>query len=186
MQDAYPFFIVISALCLLMGLLFLTGSKKSRYFAISAACVISQPVLSVSGMLLKSEKLLVASLFLPISLFLTVSAIEILTRYRKCSFLVSAEYVSFEAFSSYRGRSHYAPCFSYKYKGERYSCHSFLLYSKRKLNKLFELNHTYNIYIAPNAPNFCVDKRSFPVGTVIGLLCWILFFAFGVVVVLLL
>lgn len=89
MQDAYPFFIVISALCLLMGVVFLTGSKKSRYFAISAACVISQPVLSVSGMLLKSEKLLVASLFLPISLFLTVSAIEILTRYRKCSFLVS-------------------------------------------------------------------------------------------------
>ena len=185
MQQVYPFFIFLSIVGLIVSLIYVyihTKEKnKNPYFLISAIIWFLIPTLMATGMLLNSEKLIVSALLLPISLFIIVTSIEHFVRYKKCTIIVSAKCVSFEA----RGRYgyYYAPQFSYNYNGVSILMYSFSSYRKRKFNKLFVINNTYDIFINPENPKHCVDKRYFPISTIFVLIFGIIFLAFGTFVV---
>ena len=185
MQQVYPFFIFLSIVGLILSLIYVyihTKEKnKNPYFLISAIIWFLIPTLMATGMLLNSEKLIVSALLLPISLFMIVTSIEHFVRYKKCTIIVSAKCVSFET----RGRYgyYYAPQFSYNYNGKTILVYSFSSYLKRKFNKLFEINITYDIFINPENPNHCVDKRFFPISTIFVLIFGIIFLVLGTFVV---
>ena len=186
MQQVYPFFIFLSIVGLIVSLIYvyihIKEKNKNPYFLISAIIWFLIPTLIATGMLLISEKLIVSALLLPISLIMIVTSIEHFVRYKKCTIIVSAKCVSFEM----RGRSpfyYYAPQFSYNYNGESILMYSFSSYRKRKFNKLFEINNTYDIFINPENPNHCVDKRCFPISIIFVLIFGIIFLVFGTFVV---
>ena len=184
MQQVYPFFIFLSIVGLTVSLTYVyihTKEKnKNPYFLISAIIWFLIPTLMATGMLLNSEKLIVSALLLPISLLMIVTSIEHFVRYKKCTIIVSAKCVSFET----RGKGqYYAPQFSYNYNGESILMYSFSSYRKRKFNKLFKINNTYDIFINPENPNHCVDKRCFPISTIFVLIFGIIFLVFGTFVV---
>ena len=184
MQQVYPFFILLSIVGLLMSLIYvyvhIKEKNKNPYFMVSAIIWFLLPVLMTIGMLLNSEKLVVSAFFFPISLSMIVTSIEHFVRYKKCTLIVSAKCVSFNT----SGKGHYySPQFSYNYNGKSISTYSFSSYRKRRFNKLFENNNTYDIFINPQNPNHCVDKRSFPISIIFVLLFGIIFLAFGIFVV---
>ena len=185
MQQVYPFFIFLSVIGLIMSLIYvyihIKEKNKNPYFIISAIIWFMLPTLMTTGMLLNSEKLVVSAFLFPISLSMTATSIEHFVRYKKCTIIVSAKCVSFET----RGRHgyYYAPQFSYNYNGESILMYSFSSYRKRKFNKLFEINNTYDIFINPENPNHCVDKRCFPISIISVLIFGIIFLAFGTFVV---
>ncbi len=188
MQEVYPFFIFLSIVGLLMGLLYVyihTKSKnKEPYLIASAFFSFLLPFLMIAGMLLNSEKLIVSAFFFPIGLLIIVTSIELLIRYKKCNYVISAKYVSFARVSSH-SVSRYAPQFSFNYNGETFEVNSFICYFKRKLKKIFDENYSYDIYINPQNPNHCVDKRYFPVSTVVGLILGIMLIIFSTIIVIL-
>ena len=156
--------------------------NKNPYFIISAIIWFMLPTLMTTGMLLNSEKLVVSAFLFPISLFMTATSIELFVRYKKCTLIVSAKCVSFEI----RGRSpfyYYAPQFSYNYNGESILMYSSSFYRKRKFNELFVINNTYDIFINPENPKHCVDKRCFPISTIFALIFGIIFLVLGTFVV---
>ncbi len=187
MQKAYPIFILLSVMGLIMGVLYtyihVKERNKNPFFIISAISWFLLPVLSAIGILLHSEKLLLSALFFPISLFMMATSVDQFVRYKKCTFIVSAKCVSFEI-RGRRGR-YYAPQFSFNYNGEGFLIYSFASYRERKFKKLFEINQTYDVYINPQNPNHCVDKRRFPLNTIFVLILGIIFFVIGVVIVIL-
>ena len=155
--------------------------NKNPYFLISAIICFLLPILMTIGMLLNSEKLVVSALLLPIGLLMIATSIEHFVRYKKCTIIVSAKCVSFET----RGRHgyYYAPQFSYNYNGESILMYSFSSYCKIEFNKLFVINNTYDIFINPENPKHCVDKRCFPISTIFVLILGIIFLVFGTFVV---
>ena len=154
--------------------------NKNPYFMFSAIIWFLIPTLMATGMFLNSEKLIVSAFLFPISLSMTATSIEHFVRYKKCTLIVSAKCVSFEI----RGKGqYYAPQFSYNYNGEPILMYSFSSYRKRKFNKLFVINNTYDIFINPENPNHCVDKRCFPISTIFVLIFGIIFLVFGTFVV---
>ena len=186
MQEVYPFFIFLSVVGLIMSLIYvcihIQEKNKNPYFIISAIIWFMLPTLMTTGMLLNSEKLVVSAFLFPISLFMTATSIELCVRYKKCTIIVSAKCVSFEM----RGRSpfyYYAPQFSYNYNGETILVYSFSFYRKRKFNELFVINNTYDIFINPENPKHCVDKRCFPISTIFVLIFGIIFLVLGTFVV---
>ena len=184
MQQVYPFFIFLSIIGLLMSLIYvyihIKEKNKNPYFMISAIIWFLIPTLMATGMLLNSEKLIVSAFLFPISLSMISTSIELYVRYKKCTIIVSAKCVSFET----RGKGqYYAPQFSYNYNGESILTYSFSSYRKRKFNKLFVINNTYDIFINPENPKHCVDKRYFPISTIFVLIFGIIFLAFGTFVV---
>lgn len=186
MQQVYPFFIILSIVALLISALLIcayTKQKKQKtHLVVYAVTLLLLPILMTTGMLLNSDKLIAFASFFPIGLFLIIAHAELLARFKKCSYIVSAKYVSFTK-NSRRGVSQYIPTFSYNYNGENITTNSFLYYSKRTFKKLFEDSGTYDIFINPAIPNQCVDKRRFPINTVIGLILWALVLIFGSAVV---
>ena len=184
MQQVYPFFIFLSIIGLLMSLIYvyvhIKEKNKNPYFLISAISWFLLPTLMIIGMLLNSEKLVVSAFLFPISLFMIATSIEHFVRYKKCTLIVSAKCVSFET----RGKGqYYTPQFSYNYNGKTILVYSFSSYRKRKFNKLFEINNTYDIFINPENPNHCVDKRHFPISTIFVLIFGIIFLVLGTFVV---
>ena len=186
MQKAYPIFILLSVMGLIMGALYtyihVKEKNKNPFFIISAISWFLLPVLSAIGILLHSEKLLLSALFFPISAFLIATCIEHFVRHKKCTVIVSAKCVSFEM----KGRSpfyYYVPQFSYNYNGEAILAYSFASYLKRKFKKLFEIGGTYDIFIDPQNPKHCVDKRCFPMNNIFILILGIIFLFFGAFVV---
>ena len=154
--------------------------NKNPYFLISAFIWLLLPTLMTTGMLLNSEKLIVSAFVFPISLSMIVTSIEHLIRYKKCTIIVSAKCVSFNT----SGKGHYySPQFSYNYNGETILVYSFSSYLKRKFNKLFQINNTYDIFINQENPNDCVDKRCFPINNIFVLIFGIIFFVLGTFVV---
>lgn len=178
MQQVYPTFILFSFLGLIISLIHvyihIKEKNKNPYFMVSAIIWFSLPALMTTGMLLNSEKLIVSALLLPISLIMIVTSIELFVRYKKCTIIVSAKCVSFTT----RGNG-YAPQFSYIYNGETILEYSFSSYLKRKFNKLFEINNTYDIFINPENPKYCVDKRYFPKNIIVVLIFGIIFLVLG-------
>lgn len=183
LHEAYSFFISLSVVGLLMGVIYIYIHTKDKnpYFIISAIIWFLLPCLMVAGMLLNSEKLVVSAFFFPITLFLIATFIETLVRYKNCTYAIAAKCVSFER----RGRrgKYYSPQFSFRYNGETILAPSFASYPKRKCKKHFEVNQTYDIFINPHKPTYCVDKRFFPRGMIAALFFTILFLPFGIFIV---
>lgn len=76
----------------------------------------------------------------------------------QCSHRISARYNGAQA-NTVRGHTTYTPEFSFTYQGEHYSNTSGECFSKRKLNKRFQIGESYLIYINPKNPNcFCVSR----------------------------
>ena len=186
MQEAYSFLIFLSIMGLLMSILLLyihtKETNKNPYFIMSAFLWLLLPTLMTTGLLLNSEKLITSAFLYPISLFLIITSFEIFVRYKKCTYVIPAKCVSFET----RGRGwYYAPQFSFRYNGETMCVYSFVSYRKRKFKKNFKTDQTYDIFINPHNPNHCVDKRWFPINTIIVLIFGIIFLVFGTVAVIL-
>ena len=186
MRDAYPVFIFISVVSLVIGAIFVYVLTKQRtpYTILSTILWLSLPCLMTMGMILESQKLVLSAFFYPIFLFAIITCLETISRYGKCTHSLSATYVSFTE-RSRRGIHHYFPTFSLYYNGQTLKVTSFIYYSKRKLNKLFEENNTYEVFINPQDPHQCVDKRCYPVSMVVGTVFCVLFLIFATVVVIL-
>ena len=181
MKEAYPFFISLSIIGLIMSILYvyIHSKDKNPYFILSAIFWFLLPCLMVAGMLLTSEKLIVSAFFFPIGLSLIATFTEMLVRYKNCTYAIAAKCVSFQT----RGKGwYYAPQFSFRYNGETVLAYSFASYSKRKFKKNFEINQTYDIFINPDKPTYCVDKRFFPGGTIVYLIFMVLFLILGTIV----
>ena len=184
MQKVYPFFILLSVIGFVMSLMYVyvynKEKNKNPYFIVSAIIWFLLPALMIIGMLLDSEKIVISAFFFPISLSIIITSIEHFVRYKKCTIMVSAKCISFNI--SGKGR-YYSPQFLYNYNGKTISVYSFSTYLKRKFNKLFEINNTYDIFINPENPKHCVDKRDFPISTIFVLIFGIIFLVFGTFVV---
>ena len=142
MQEAYPFFIFLSILGLLMGVIYIYIHTKDKnpYFIISALLWFLLPCLMTAGMLLNSEKLVVSAFFFPIALFLIATLIETLVRYKNCTYAIAAKCVSFQR----RGKGwYYAPQFSFCYKEETVLAYSFHPILKENLKEILKsIRHT--------------------------------------------
>lgn len=76
----------------------------------------------------------------------------------QCSHRISAHYNGARA-NTVRGHTTYTPEFSFTYNGEHYLNTSGECFSKRKLNKRFQIGESYPIYINPKNPNcLCVSR----------------------------
>ena len=186
MREAYPIFIFVSVVGLVIGAVFVYVLTKQRnlYTILSTTLWFSIPSLMITGMILESQKLVLSALFFPILLFCIVTFSELIIHYHKCTHPIPATYVSFTE-RSHRGIHHYFPTFSFCYNGQTLEVTSFIRYSKRKLNKLFEENNTYEVFINPQDPHQCTDKRRYPVNIVVGIVFCVLFLAFTAIVVIL-
>ncbi len=186
MREAYPVFIFISVVGLVIGAVFVYALTKQRnlYTILSTILWLSIPCLMIMGMILESEKLVLSAFFFPILLFCIVTFSELLIRYRKCTHPIPATYVSFTE-RSHRGMHQFAPTFSFYHNGQALEVASFIYYSKRKLNKLFEENNTYEVFINLQDPYQCTDKRLYPVNMVVATVFCVLFLIFTTVVVIL-
>ena len=185
MPQIHPLYIILSALGLFLSVayvfLFIKEKRKGLYLLSSALTWLLLPILMVTGMFLHSTKLISAAILFPTALAIVGIAINNLGKYKKCTHIVSAKCVSFIQ----RGtRPYYSPQFSYDYKGENILAYSTSLYRKRRLNKLFKINNTYDIFIDPNNPKNCIANRNFSISNVLTLLAGSLVFAFGIMIIL--
>ena len=173
MSNAYPVLIVVAVLSSLLGLVFSYAASKTKwkekYATYSALLCFSTTFFVVLAMIIKSEKIAVSGWIIPSSLWLLLGALQTPFNFKKCTFAVTAECVSFWEHRG-RGFTTFIPEFTYKYNGEEFTKNkSFVFYYKRKFFKLFKTGENYTIYIDPQNPKICADKRSFPYVSTIGL-----------------
>ena len=178
LKEEYSALVFFSIIGLIVGAAYIyihfKETIKNSYFLISAIIWFLFPVFTVIGMLLDSERIIYFAFLFPTAIFAIVTSLEHFIRYKRCTRKVSAKCVSF--YTIRRKFSFYTPRFSYDHNGETILAQSFLLYSKGKINKLFEINGTYDIFINPKNPKQCVDKRYFPKSNIVLLICGIIFF----------
>lgn len=182
MQDN-SFFIILSVIGILMSVLFayayLKDKNRSPYFLLSALLFFLIPALLIAGTVLESEELIASAMVFPMGLFLIATAVALMMRYKRCNHPIEAECVACRRLYGNGWWVYYTPTFSFRYKGEDITVDSFVCYSKRKFDRLFDLRGTYLVFIDPENPRCCVDKRSFPAGPVVLLIVGIVFLVFG-------
>ena len=166
MSDAYPVLIVVTVLSFLLGLVFSYGAAKTKwkekYTTYSALLCFATTFFVVLAMIIKSEKIALAGWLIPFGLFLLLTSLKIFFDLKKCTLPITAECVCFDT-QTPRGITNYFPEFSYNYNGEEFIKNkSFIFYSKRKFFKLFKIGESYTVYINPQNPKQCADKRHFP------------------------
>lgn len=83
-------------------------------------------------------------------------ALWVRRKYERCVYLVEARYLGCRKVS---GKS-YRPHFSYTYEGRVLEEESFVGYSWGLKNQLFEESGICTVYIDPDRPTHCVDKRT--------------------------
>ena len=181
-QGVYFFLIILSIIGLALGVIYFYAHTKDKnpYYILSGIFCFLLPGFMTAGMLLNSEKLVLSAIFFPICFVVITTCIEMLIRYKNCTYCISAKCVSFRT----TGRNNmYGPQFSFCHNGKAVLAYSFITYSKRKFKSNFEIDQTYDIFINPEKPNYCVDKRLFPWDTIVWLICSVLFLIVGTVIV---
>ena len=186
MQDK-SYLIFFSVIGILMGVLYayayIKDKNRSPYCILSALLFFLIPALLITGIKLESEKLISSAMVFPMGVFLIATAVALMIRYKRCNHPVEARCVAYRR-QSHRGWwVYYAPTFSFRYKGEDITTDSFVSYSKGKFNRLFGAHDTYLVFIDPENPRHCVDKRSFPAGIVVLLMVGVWFLIFGAIIV---
>lgn len=160
MLDAYSILILFSSLWTFLGIIFLyiyIKKDKRSYFLVSSVFCFLGPVLTITGILLNAENLAASSMLLPFGLLIISTCVDIFVRYIKCSVPVPATCVSFEDI-----KRRITPQFLFNYNGEKILAYSFVSYPNRIIKKNFEIDGIYDIFINPQNPRDCVDKRRFP------------------------
>lgn len=76
----------------------------------------------------------------------------------QCNYKISAKYMGPYAYTI-KGHTSYTPSFSFEYHGVVYSNTSGEVFSKRKLEKKFQIGEEYEIYIDPKEPNSLLINR---------------------------
>ncbi len=157
----FSIFLWIVSLVMSISLFYNSRKKRQRAFLIAEACVwlllfILLPfVLSVGNDLLTSA----IEIFL-MGIFLLLLAWQYISLIQTCSVEITAKYMGYSEIRGYRGASGYKPEFKYHYQGTEYKEFSFRTYSPEKLNRMFELHKQYTVFIDPESPERCIDKRA--------------------------
>lgn len=181
------YLIFFSVIGILMGVLYayayIKDKNRSPYFILSALLFFLIPALLITGIKLESEKLISFAMLFPMGVFLIATAVALMIRYKRCNHPIEARCVAYRRMFRSGWWVYYVPTFSFRYKGEDITTDSFVPYTKRKFNRLFGAHDTYLVFIDPENPRCCVDKRSFPAGPVVILILGIVFLLFGAAIV---
>ena len=134
--------------------------KRERAFLIAEACIWLLLFLLLPIVLTEENELLTGAveIFL-FGIFMLLLAWQYASRVKKCNYEVNAKCTGYWEIMGNRGHRRYAPEFQYRYQKTDYKEYSFRTYSLRKFEKLFELHKQYTIFIDPNSPQRCIDKR---------------------------
>lgn len=92
-------------------------------------------------------------------MFLSFGIYEGIGKFRKCTERIEATYVGAAV---HRGRRsvQYSPQFAYRRNGKDYQNTTGVTYSKRKLNRKFQLGKIYQIWIEPTNPyKICFERK---------------------------
>lgn len=127
-----------------------------------AVSILLSPIILTCGVVVDNEKIMLLGILGPISLFFSVSVINLLIRYFKCTTMVIGKYLGAKEASRYKGNVTYAPMFSYSYNGKNYKVQSFFVYTEITISRKYKPNTEYEICINPSKPDDVVDKRFFP------------------------
>lgn len=134
----------------------------------------------------EKKGLVAASVCIPLGVFVIWLSLHPIFLFNKCTLSVTAKLMGEDYERRGRGGG-WAPIFKYKYRDSDITSKPFVLYSKRKLDRLYPKSNKrgytftkpeYNVFIDPSNPARCVDKREFPFGFCIA------FAVFGLVFVL--
>lgn len=166
---------------LIFALLYLIAGIYMLIYALTSDCVNKKPLMCLGALFLSltlfiiyacainSTGLAAAGVCIPIGLLMLWVSLNPIFLFKKCTFPVTAKLIDIEY--EHRGKSGgWLPKFKYKYRGEEIISKPFVVYSKRRLDRLYPENKKrgysfikpeYNIFIDPNVPTRCVDKRDF-------------------------
>ena len=108
----------------------------------------------------------------PIGILMIVVVMNFIMEYSKCTEKVFATRVGSKSRKHSRGMfsEHYRifiPTFSYLYKGNRYNSEGLLGYSFKKFRELYREDKVVTLYVNPKHPRRCIDKRYFPLRSLI-------------------
>ena len=143
------------------------------------------PAMIVPSLLFGTEKLRYAALSCSLGLIFICFPLLILIKYKNCTQPVMAKCIGYKTVSGGRQlMRRYAPKFVYMFNDKKIEMWSFTSYYKRKCKKLFVENEDYEIYINPNLPKHCADKRTYPVSAVVLIILGIVFLSVSVYVAL--
>lgn len=138
------------------------------------------PAMIIPSLLFGTEKLSYAAVFCSLGLIFVYFPLLILIKYKNCTQPIMAKCIGYKRVGSGRRPRRYAPKFSYIFNGEKIEEGSFVSYFKRKCKKLFVENEDYEIYINPNAPKHCADKRTYPISNVVLIVLGVVFLVLSV------
>ena len=184
MKEIYPFVILLSIFSLGLTALFLFLARRAKAYqkmqslAFAFGCGVWGVGL-IAACILDSAKVFAVTLSFPIGCLLVQIPFFTLIRRKKCTVCVKATFSDIQIHRSRRYKT-YSPVFSYTYGGEIFKSPSFIGYSKRELNRLFEKKKTYDIAINPLDPTDCVDKRKIPAGDIFCFVAGVLFLIFAI------
>ena len=104
-------------------------------------------------------------------------------RYKRCNVAITAVMEGSVGQSKWP-IAHFIPVFRYKVSNRVYCQQSFIGYLPRQFKILFEVGREYTIYIDPQMPGHCVDKRKMPIAFLaLMALIAVCFIFFGVICV---
>ena len=184
MKEIYPFVILLSIFSLGLTALFLFLARRTKAYQKMQllAFAFGFGVLGVgliAACVWDSAKVFAVTLSFSIGCLLVQIPFFTLIRRKKCTVCVKATFSDIQIHRSRRYKT-YNPVFSYTYGGENLKSPSFIGYSKRELNRLFEKKKTYDIAINPLDPTDCVDKRKIPAGDIFCFVAGVLFLIFAI------
>ncbi|MBR3954698.1 MAG: hypothetical protein IKJ63_04420 [Clostridia bacterium] len=117
-----------------------------------------------------------------VGLFFMSYAACYMIRYKNCSLKINATYISCKKDFSSEYSDTCTPLFFYVYKDKEYRQYSFISFQENTHNKLYKRYDTYTIFIDPEKPYNCVDKRVKPINAIAPfLLIGSLFLIFSVI-----
>jgi hypothetical protein len=112
----------------------------------------------IAGELLSLTVLPVVSLFFSGGAMLAGVAVFDHIRYRKCTELIQATCIEKRMHYSRNGSKRFSPVFAYRYEAKSYNSQGRAV--KEKLfDKMYGVDETVSIYIDPDLPSRCYDKR---------------------------
>jgi len=181
--------IAFSVMGAILGIVFtVIAIKEPKYgklqLAIGAVVWYLIPAMIVPSLLFGPEKLRYAALSCSLGLIFICFPLLILIKYKNCTQPIMAKFIGYKTVSGGRRPRRYAPKFVYMFNDEKIEMWSFTSYYKRKCKKLFVENEDYEIYINPNLPKHCADKRTYPVSAVVLIILGIVFLLVSVYVAL--
>lgn len=182
MNEAYSVLIPAVSIFFVTGILIMIfmskrTKKATRYYVMGGMFLLSS-VLMVIGMAVGSDGWVVFGLFAPLGAMMVHSAVITLIRFGECSVPVIAKCVGYNR----TGKGmYYVPEFTYSLKGKRFFSQSFLSYSPPKFKSLFEVGGNYTVYIDPDDPDTCVDKRYYSPNSIFAGIMGVIFILIGFV-----